>query len=155
VHSHSTLIVINDLLLFACVSMYFGTGWSLVLFSFPQGKQLTVDNYYDQFVPQVTAATKFFTWMTSVMIAAAIVMTVSEWHHQVWAPLIVLGGVISATALTAALILPLNKVMAGHIEDPKLLDTTLTRWMALNRIRVALWTAQWLAIAAYIGLALG
>jgi hypothetical protein len=151
---HSTLIILNDLLLFACVSMYFGTGWSLVLFSFPSGKELTVENYYDQFVPQVTAATKFFTWMTSVMIAAAIVMTVSEWHHRVWAPLIVLGGVIAATALTAALILPLNQVMAGHIKDPRLLETTLTRWMALNRIRVTLWTAQWLAIAAYIGLAL-
>ncbi len=152
---HSTVIVLNDLLLFACVSMYFGTGWSLVLFSFPTGKTLTIDNYYDQFVPQVTAATRFFTWMTSVMIAAAVVMTVSEWHDRVWAPLIILGGVIAATGLTVVAILPLNKVMEGHIKDPRLLDSTLMRWMALNRIRVALWTAQWLAIAVYIGLALG
>lgn len=51
--------------------MYFGTGWSLVLFWFPTGKELTVGNYYDQFVPQVTAATRFFTWMTTVMLASA------------------------------------------------------------------------------------
>jgi hypothetical protein len=67
----SAPIVLNDLLLLACVSMYLGTGWSLVLFSFPIRPRLTVDTYYDQFVPQVTLATRFFTWMTTVMIAAA------------------------------------------------------------------------------------
>ncbi|MEA2298929.1 MAG: hypothetical protein QOF77_1865 [Solirubrobacteraceae bacterium] len=150
----STPIVINDLVLLACCSMYFGTGWSLLLFSFPTVK-LTVDNYYEQFVPQVTAATRFFTGMTAVMIATAVVMTISEWHHRVWAPLIVLGGVVTATTLTAVFILPLNKVMAGHIRDPRVLEETLRRWMALNRVRVGLWTVQWLALAAYLGLALG
>ena len=50
--------------LFLCVSMYFGTGWSLWLFSFPVTPQLTPAIYYLQFVPQVTAATEFFTQMT-------------------------------------------------------------------------------------------
>ena len=152
---HATLIILNDVFLLACCSMYFGTGWSLALFSFPTAKDLTIDNYYDQFVPQVTAATKFFTWMTFAMIAAAVVMTVSEWHHKLWAPVIVLVGVIVATAVTKVWILPLNAVMAGHIRDPGVLRMTLTRWMAFNRLRVALWTVQWLALATYFGLALG
>ncbi len=152
---HGTLIILNDVFLLACCSMYFGTGWSLVLFSFPTAKDLTIDNYYDQFVPQVTAATKFFTWMTGVMIVAAVVMTVSEWHHRVWAPLIVLGAVIAATSLTELALLPLNKVMEGHIRDQKLLDATLARWIALNRIRIGLWSLQWLAMAAYFAVAIG
>ncbi|MEA2355255.1 MAG: hypothetical protein QOD61_1384 [Solirubrobacteraceae bacterium] len=151
----SVPLVLNDLLLLSCCAMYFGTGWSLVLFSFSTGKELTVANYYDQFVPQVTAATRFFTWMTTVMIVTAGVMTVSEWHHRLWAPLIVLGGVIAATTLTVTLILPLNALMAGHIRDPRVLEATLGRWMALNRVRVGLWTVQWLAMAAYFGFALG
>jgi len=151
----STLIVLNDLLLLACCSMYFGTGWSLVLFSFPSAKQLTVDNYYDQFVPQVTAATKFFTWMTVVMLATGVVMTIAEWHHRVWAPLIVTVSVVVATVLTEVWILPYNKVMAGHIRDQRVLEATLGRWMTLNCVRVALWTVQWLVMAAYFGLVLG
>lgn len=152
---HSTPIVLNDLLLLACCSMYFGTGWSLILFSFGSASRFTIDNYYDQFVPQVTAATRFFTVMTIVMLAAAVVMTVSEWHHRVWAPIIVLVATTAATALTEGAILPLNRKMAAHIRDPQLLRAVLTRWMMLNRIRVALWTVQWLALAVYLGLALG
>jgi hypothetical protein len=151
---HSTPIIINDLLLLACCSMYFGTGWSLVLFSFGNASRFTVDNYYDQFIPQVTAATKFFTWMTVVMLAAAVVMIVSEWHHRVWAPVIVLLATVAATLLTEISILPLNRRMAGHIRDPKLLQTVLGRWMMLNRVRVGLWTIEWLALAVYFGLAL-
>lgn len=152
---HSTLIVLNNMLLMACCSMYFGTGWSLLLFSFPTSKTFTVANYYDQIVPQVTAATKFFTWMTSVMIAAGIVMTISEWHHRVWAPIVVLVAVTTATALTVIWIFPANHVLEGHVTDQRVLDSTLRKWMVLNRIRVALWTVQWLTMAVYLGLALG
>ena len=35
----STLLVASYMLLFACTSMYFGTGWSLVLFSFPTAER--------------------------------------------------------------------------------------------------------------------
>jgi hypothetical protein len=152
---HSTLIVLNDLLLLACCSMYFGTGWSLALFSFPTSKQLTVDNYYDQFVPQVTAATKFFTWMTTVMLATGVVMTISEWDGRLWAPVIVTVSVTASTVLTVIWILPLNRLLATHVRDAHVLQATLARWMKLNRVRVALWTVQWLAMAAYFGLALG
>ena len=66
----SRLRVINSILLATCVAMYFGTGWSLILFSFPIRPQLIVNNYYLHFVPQVTAPTHFFTWMTAVMLVS-------------------------------------------------------------------------------------
>lgn len=150
---HSTLIVLNDLLLFACVSMYFGTGWSLVLFSIPPKK--TVDNYYDQIIPQLALATTFLTWMTGVMCVTGAVMTVSEWHHRVWAPVIVLVAVVAATLLTGLGIFPLNRVLATHIRDPALLEKTLSRWKLLSYVRLGFWSVEWLAMAAYIGLALG
>ena len=52
-------------------------------------------------------------------------------------------------------ILPLNRLLAGHVTDQRVLDSTLGRWMALNRIRIALWTVQWLTMAVYLSLALG
>ena len=57
-------LILDATLLLLCTSMYLGTGWSLVLFSFPSRSTLRVDNYYDQFVPPVQRATRFFTWMT-------------------------------------------------------------------------------------------
>lgn len=137
-------LAINHSLLFLCVSMYLGTGWSLILFSFPVAPELTVDNYYLQFVPQVTLATTFFTWITVVMIGAGLVMTVAEWRGRMrWVPIVVLLAVGAATLLTTQLILPLNAQMAAHITDSAQLVDVLNRWMTLNRIRVGLWSVQW------------
>ncbi len=133
--------------------MYLGTGWSLVLFSIPPKK--TVENYYDQIIPQLALATRFLTWMTGVMFASGAVMTASEWHHRVWAPLIVLGMVIAATLLTTRGIFPLNRQLGTHIRDPRVLGSTLRRWKALSYVRLGFWTVEWLAMAAYFGLTLG
>ena len=74
--------------------MYLGTGWSLVLFSFPIAAKLTPDTYYNQFVPQVQAATKFFTVMTTLMLAAGVVMLVAEPEPVYrWYPIIVLAEI--------------------------------------------------------------
>ncbi len=54
-----------------CCSRDFGTGWSMGLFSFPIRPQITVENDDLPFVPKVTAAATFFTWMTLVMMARA------------------------------------------------------------------------------------
>ena len=144
------LLVLNAALLFLCTSMYLGTGWSLVLFSFPIAPELTIDNYYLQFVPQVTAATRFFTYMTIVMLAASIVMLIAEWRTGLrWAPATVLLGVLAATGLTMVFILPYNDEMSAGIRDPAHLALVLERWMRLNRIRVGLWTVQWLAMMTY------
>lgn len=136
--------------LFLCTSIYLGTGVSLVLFSFPIAPKLTPANYYMQFVPQVQAATRFFTWMTSLMIALSIVMLVSEWRTKLrWVPITVLAGVVAATALTIILIFPHNQEMARGITDPERLKVVLGKWMSLNRVRVSIWAVQWLAMMFY------
>lgn len=146
----STLLVASYMLLFACTSMYFGTGWSLVLFSFPTADQLTPDNYYSHFVPQVEAATRFFTYMTNLMIILAIVMIVGEWGEPLmWVPWVVVAGIVAATTLTIVAILPLNRRMKEGITDTTELGSILKRWMSLNRVRVAIWTIQWLAMAIW------
>ncbi|HYH97792.1 hypothetical protein [Hyalangium sp.] len=146
----SVLHTLNACLLFLCTSMYLGTGWSLVLFSFPIAPQLTVDTYYLQFVPQVTAATRFFTWMTGVMLASAVVLFLAERKSPLrWYPAIVLLGVVAATLLTRFFIFRYNAEMAAGIRDPERLREVLAAWMNTNRIRVGLWTVQWLAMMGY------
>lgn len=145
-----TLLGLNHSLLFLCTSMYLGTGWSLVLFSFPIAPQLTPDNYYMQFVPQVTAATQFFTYMTMVMLATTFIMLLAEWRSYLrWFPIGVLLGVILATALTIIYIIPYNEQMAAGIKEAAVLREVLDNWMRLNVIRVSLWTIQWLCMMAY------
>lgn len=146
------LLGLNHAFLFLCVSMYLGTGGSLVLFTFPIAPQLDVDNYYLQFVPQVTAATEFFTTMTKLMLVAGAVMLVAEWKRGVrWVPVVVLAAVAAATLLTVQKILPINAEMAAGIQDGARLRDVLDEWMTLNRIRVALWCVQWAAMMAYFG----
>jgi hypothetical protein len=146
----SVWLILDASVLLLCASMYLGTGGSLVLFSFPGRSKLTVDNYYDQFVPQVERATRFFTWMTIVMIATAIVLVVAERSSlYVIAPSVVLAGVLAATGLTIKFIIPYNKRMAAGIKDNAELQTVLGKWMFLNWIRVSLWVVQWVAITAY------
>jgi hypothetical protein len=149
----SRLAVINDVLLLLFVSMYFGTGWSLVLFSFQIAPKLTVNNYYLQFVPQVTAATRFFTVMTSLMLISAGLMIWSLWGTAlVWLPVLVILAVIAATAMTVIWILPLNNQMSAGIADPGQLQSIIGRWMGFNRVRVGLWTVEWLAMAVFFGI---
>lgn len=141
------LLTLNHALLFLCASMYLGTGWSLILFSFPIAPQLTPDNYYLQFVPQVDAATRFFTYMTMVMLACAAIMIWAEWKTpQRWVPIAVLLGSLAATGLTMWVIFPLNEEMARHITDAGRLKQVLDEWMNLNNVRVGIWTFQWVCM---------
>lgn len=145
-----TLALGSALFLLLCTSMYLGTGWSLVLFSFPVADGLRTDNYYSHFVPQVEAATRFFTFMTILMLAAAGVLLVTEWDTpRRWVPIVVLAGVVAATLLTTRYILPFNREMKAGITEEARLRSILSRWMTLNRVRVALWTVQWVAMAAW------
>ncbi|NOJ93127.1 DUF1772 domain-containing protein [Corallococcus sp. CA049B] len=140
----------NACLLFLCTSMYLGTGWSLILFTFPIAPQLTVDNYYLQFVPQVQAATRFFTWMTAVMLLSSGVLAWRERKAALrWYPLGVGVAVVVATLLTRIYIFPYNDEMAAGITSPERLREVLDAWMRMNRIRVGLWTVQWLLTLGY------
>lgn len=133
--------------LFLCASMYLGTGWSLVLFSFPTAPQLTIDNYYLQFVPQIAAATHFFTYVTVLMIALALLMVWGEWRTRFrWVPIVVLLGIIASTLIETQIIFPLNAAMRDGITDPSQLVDVIQRWMFLNRIRLVAWTVQWLSL---------
>lgn len=144
------LRTLNAAILMLCCSIYLGTGVSLLWFSFPVAAQLTPDNYYLQFVPQIAAATKFFTPMSMVMIAAAIVMLVAEWRTRFrWVPIIVLIGVLCAAGITTKFIFPYNEEMAAGITSPARLVDVLDEWMKLSRIRMGFWVMQWLAMMAY------
>ena len=144
------LLTINSALLFLCVSMYLGTGWSMVFFYFPIAPQLTVGNYYLEFVPAVDAATRFFTPMTKVMIVCCLIMIIAEWSTwRRWLPVTVLVAIIVATVLTVCLIFPYNAAMRAGIRDPATLQQTLKAWIGLNKIRVGLWTIQWVAMMLY------
>jgi MFS superfamily sulfate permease-like transporter len=144
------LYAINKALLFACISMYFGTGWSLVSFSFPIADQLTPANYYTHFVPQVTSATLFFTGMTKVMIVCCFILIVEEWKTRgKWFGVGILVAIVLATALTIVYIFPYNKRMADGINSQEELREVLHKWINLNIVRVSIWTIQWLLMMIY------
>ncbi|MDE1148858.1 MAG: hypothetical protein PW843_20010 [Azospirillaceae bacterium] len=144
------LLLLNNCTLFLFCSIYLGTGVSLVFFQFPLEPKLTIDNYYMPFVEPVTLATKFFTYMTVLMLITAAIMLITEWFTGLkWPPLIVLAGVIAATLLTTQFILPLNDRLAAGITNSADLKSIFHEWANLNRVRVALWAVQWLAMMYY------
>jgi len=148
----AALTVWNASFLFLTTAMYLGTGWSLWLFQFPVAPHLTPQTYYWAFVPQVASATSFFTWMTSLMILSALIMTWLEWKTDMrWVPIVVLVAVLTATGLTVKFIFPYNNAMSAGIQDPVQLQEILTKWMAWNKVRVSLWTVQWAAMMWYFG----
>jgi hypothetical protein len=145
-----TLVLVDEVVLFLGASMYFGTGWSTVLFSFPITPHLTVENYSLHFVPQVKAAVRVFTILTTVMVVAAGIMLVAEWGTGlIWVPILVVMLVVGSAALTVIRIMPINRRMAEGITDPAELGEALRRWKSLTSIRVGMWTAEWLAMAIF------
>jgi hypothetical protein len=50
----SMQLTTNHIFLFPGTLMYLGTGWPLILFSFPLASKLCLHNFYKQFVPQVS-----------------------------------------------------------------------------------------------------
>jgi hypothetical protein len=142
------LLALNHVLLLLCCSIYLGTGVSLLLVEFPLEPKLTVTNYYLILVEPVAAATRFFTSMTIVMLACAVIMLATEWFSGLrWVPVVVLLAIILATLLTILVIVPLNKELAAGITDPARLNTVLHQWANVNRVRVSLWAIQWAAMA--------
>jgi hypothetical protein len=144
------LLLFNNAVLFLCCSIYLGTGISLVFFQFPMEPKITVDNYYLIFVEPVANATRFLTYMTMVMLITSVIMLFTEWFSGLrWAPIVVLLATIASTLVTVYLIFPHNQRMAQGITDPKVLRETIDAWMRLNRVRVSLWSIQWLAMMYY------
>jgi len=146
----AVLLAINHAWIFFGATLYCGVLWSLRFFWFPTWRNLKPDNYYDQFIPQTSAATRFFTIVVPLMFLALIIMTVTEWKSGIrWAPiagLILLGA---ATYVGQAHIIPINKVLEGRITDPALLTGHLEKWISLNDIRWVLMTLMWLVMMIY------
>lgn len=145
-----TLLILNHSALLMFASMYFGTGWSAILFTFPAARQATVDNYFLLFLPQVEAATRVFTVLTTLMIAGGVVMLIAEWGSDlVWVPIVLLALVVTSTIWTVRLILPINKRFRDGVSQPDVLAMLIRRWMTLHSIRVVFWTAEWVSLATF------
>jgi hypothetical protein len=146
----SKLLVLNHSILFLGVSIYFGTGWSTAIFEFPVVPQLNVDNYYLHFIPQIAAATDFFTFLVSLMLATGVVMVIAEWKTRFrWVPIAVLLLICAATSLTMFVIFPVNEILEKGITDPNQLSQVLDKWVSLTKIRVGLWSLEWLCMMYY------
>jgi hypothetical protein len=144
------LAALNAGVLMCWVSIYLGTGVSLVFFQFPTARSLTPENYHSHIVPQVTAATKFFTRMTQVMFVNGALMVWSEWGTWwVIVPIVVLLLVVLSTALTIRFIFPYNRRLERGITDARELRGQLQRWMRLNVVRSSLWALEWLTMMVW------
>jgi hypothetical protein len=144
------LLVLNKAVLFACVSMFFGTGLSLILFSFPIAPYLTPSNYYYEFVPEVSGAVHFFTYMTILIMVCCIIFIIEKFKSPLkWYPIITLVLTIATTALTLIYIIPYNDLMEAGFKTNADLHAVLTKWMDLNYIRVSIWIGMWLSMMVY------
>ena len=140
-------LLLNHVILFLCCSIYIGTGVSLIFFQFPLEPKLTPDNYQMIFIEPVENATRFFTWMTILMLITGGIMLLTEWFTGIrWVPIVVLLATIAATALTILVIFPVNKELEAGITDPVRLRTVFATWAGFNRIRVSLWVIEWAAM---------
>jgi len=144
------LYVFSNALLFMGVSIYFGTGWSTAIFQFPVMKQLTVDNYYLHFIPQIDAATNFFTFLVTLLVVTSIVMIIGEWKTRFrWLPITLLLAVVGATCLTMFVVFPVNDILRKGIHDPNQLRQVIDRWKLLTQVRVGIWSFEWALIMFY------
>lgn len=137
-------------LLFGAVSIYLGTGWSTAIFQFPVMEQLTPDNYYLHFIPQIDAATNFFTFLVTLIGITGAIMVWGEWRTRYrWLPILVLLLVVSATLLTTQVIFPINDVLRQGVRDQAQLDEIMDRWKLLTWARVAIWSGEWILMMGY------
>lgn len=144
------LYLLNNALLFAGASIYFGTGWSTAIFQFPLLSELTPDNYYLHFIPQIDSATNFFTFLVTLMVITAVVMAVGEWKTRYrWVPITMLLVVVGATCLTIFVVFPVNAVLREGISDQNQLLEVIERWIFLTKIRVGIWSLEWILMMFY------
>ena len=144
------LLALNHGYFFFGTTLYVGVLWALHFFWFPSWRTLTVENYYDQFIPQTSTATRFFTVVVPLMFLTGAIMAWREWRTpQRWYPLGALLCLATATFVGTRRIIPVNKILATHITDQARLTSLLQRWMELNDIRWVLLTIAWLLLMVY------
>ena len=144
------LYILNNSLLFMAVSIYFGTGWSTVIFQFPVMPMLTPGNYYLHFIPQIDAATNFFTFLVTLMGITGVIMVMGEWRTRFRRiPILVLLAVAGATSLTWFVVFPVNDVLRRGVTSQAHLMEVVTDWKQLTLIRVAIWSFEWALMMWY------
>jgi hypothetical protein len=144
--------VFTNAYVFFGTTLYVGVLWALHFFWFPTWTKLTVDNYYDQFIPQTATATRFFTVVVPLMFLGHAIMCWKEWKTSMrWVSLGALACLGAATYDGTLHIIPINKILATHITDPERVTALLKKWMCLNDIRMVLLTASWLLLMYYFG----
>jgi len=144
------LIALNHAVILWGSTLYVGVLWALHFFWFPSWQHLTVANYYDQFIPQTTAATQFFTFWVPITFLCLLVMLWSERHTRLrWVPWAGLLCLATSTSVGQFLIIPINHYLATHITDQAVLTERMTLWMFLNNIRWVTETLAWLVIMYY------
>jgi hypothetical protein len=140
----------NNAILFLGASFYMGTGWSTWIFQFPVIPKLTTADYYNHFIPQIAYATDFFTFLVSLMVLTGLIMIIGEWHTRFrWVPIVMVIAVIGATCLTLFVIFPVNAILRAGVTDQQQLMEILNKWVFLTKIRVAIWSVEWLSMMYY------
>lgn len=144
------LLLLNNVVLFLCCSIYLGVGVFLIFFLLPLESQLSVDNYFLVFVEPVAHATSVLTYVTIVMLVTALIMLASEWFTGLkWPPIIVLLALITATLITHQFHFPLNEELAAGVTDSGRLAVILEEWAFYSRLRGSAWFIEWLAVMYY------
>lgn len=144
------LLAANNAVAMFGTTLYVGVLWALHFFWYPGWRKFKVDNYYDQFIPQTTAATRFFTVVVPLMYLALTIMGISERKTgQRWYPLAGIATLSGATAVGQGLIIPINKILAKGISDQDQLDGYFQRWMRYNDIRGVLMTLMWIVLMLF------
>jgi glucan phosphoethanolaminetransferase (alkaline phosphatase superfamily) len=144
------LLALNHATIFFGATLYCGVLWALRFFWFPTWTHLTLANYYDQFVPETLAATRFFTVVVPIMFLCCLIMVVTEWRGRLrWAAIAAFVCLIAATIVGQAYIIPVNKIIDAGVKDQAQLTSLLQRWMSLNDIRFVLLTIMWVVMMYY------
>lgn len=144
------LLALNHAYLFFGATLYCGVLWSLHFFWFPSWKNLQVDNYYNQFIPQTSAATRFFTIVVPLMFLTALILIISEWRTRLrWVAIAAMICIVAATYVGQLHIIPVNKILEQGVKDQAQLTAHLEHWMFLNDIRWVLLTIMWLVMMYY------
>lgn len=147
----SILLTLNLIYLWFGTTMYAGVLWSLYFFWFPTWRNLRVETYYEQFIPQTTAATKFFTIVVPLMFLSLIIIIIHEWRTRLkWAGIAGLAALAAATFFGTRQIIPINKTLKAGITDQAQLNDLLGQWIHLNEIRFMLLTLLWVILVYYV-----
>lgn len=144
------LLAFNNAYTMFGVTVYVGVLWALRFFWYPGWRELTVDNYHEQFIPPTTRATRFFTVVVPIMYLTLAVQTVTEWNGRFrWVPFAGLIGLSGSTYVGQRHIIPINKQLAKGVADQGELTTHFRQWMRLNDFRWVMMTATWAVMMWY------